>query len=87
MVRRFGLAEVLIVPPANGATWSLRTMLAQGIVWHMSSVLRPDMTIVLGLSRTIGEAARLVATAPHSCCAATFVSLVGAVREGWAGSL
>ena len=85
MVRRFGLAEVLIVPPANGANRSLRTMLAQGIVRHMSSVLRPDMTIALGLSRTIGEAARLVATAPHSRCAATFVSLVGAVREDGQG--
>ena len=43
-------------------------MLAQGIVRHMSSVLRPEMTIALGLSRTIGEAARLAALAPQTRC-------------------
>ena len=79
--RRFDLAEVLIVPPANAGNRNLRTMLAQGIVRHMSSVLRPDMTIALGLSRTIGEAARLTALVPHTRCSVTFVSLVGAVRE------
>jgi lsr operon transcriptional repressor len=81
MVRRFGLAEVLVVPPANLGARSLRAMLAQGIVRHMSGVLRPDMTIALGLSRTIGEAARLAALRPQTRCPATFVSLVGAVRE------
>ena len=85
MGRRFDLAEVLIVPPANAGNRNLRTMLAQGIVRHMSSVLRPDMTIALGLSRTIGEAARLTAMVPHTRCSVTFVSLVGAVREDGQG--
>ena len=85
MVRRFGLAEVLVVPPANLGSRSLRTMLAQGIVRHMSGVLRSDMTIALGLSRTIGEAARLAALGPQTRCPATFVSLVGAVREDGRG--
>jgi DNA-binding transcriptional regulator LsrR (DeoR family) len=85
MVRRFGLAEVLIVPPANNGNRNLRTMLAQGIVRHMSSVLRTEMTIALGLSRTIGEAARLAAMAPQARCSANFVSLVGAVREDGSG--
>ena len=49
MVGRFGLAEVLIVPAANAGNRSLRTMLAQGIVRHMASVLRPEMTIASGV--------------------------------------
>jgi DNA-binding transcriptional regulator LsrR (DeoR family) len=85
IVRRFGLAEVLIVPPANAGSRSLRSMLAQGIVRHMSGVLRPDMTIALGLSRTIGEAARLLSLSPQTRCPANFVSLVGAVREDGSG--
>jgi lsr operon transcriptional repressor len=85
MARRFGLAEVLIVPPANDGNRSLRTMLAHGIVRHMSAVLRPDITIAVGLSRTIGEAARLAATRSQTRCSARFVSLVGAVREDGTG--
>jgi DNA-binding transcriptional regulator LsrR (DeoR family) len=85
LVKRFRLAESLVVPPANAGNRSLRTMLAQGIMRHMTSVLRSDMTIAVGLSRTIGEAARLATLAPRPRCPATFVSLVGAIREGRAG--
>ncbi|MCU1490874.1 MAG: hypothetical protein JWM85_2279 [Acidimicrobiaceae bacterium] len=85
LMRHFGLAEALVVPPPNLGSRSLRTMLAQGILRHMHAVLRSDMTVALGLSRTIGEAARLAALAPQARRSVTFVSLVGAVREDGMG--
>ncbi|MCU1495006.1 MAG: putative SorC family transcriptional regulator [Acidimicrobiaceae bacterium] len=85
LMRRFGLLEVVIVPPPGLGNRSLRSMLAQGIMGYITRVLRAEMTIAVGLSRTIGEAARLAALGPQTRFAASFVSLVGALREDGEG--
>jgi lsr operon transcriptional repressor len=81
LAARFGLVEVILVPTQDGGPVEQRSMLAQGAATYLARVLQDEMTVAVGLSRTIGEAARRVAATARSRRLTTFVSLVGAVRE------
>lgn len=82
LTARYGLVEAIVVPSATAGSGGLRAMLAQGAATYMVRVLREDMVVAVGLSRTIGEAAWRVGTMVPSRRSTTFVSLVGAVRDG-----
>ncbi len=86
MMERFGLTEVIIVPSPSADAGNLRSLLALGTVSYITRILRDDMTVAVGLSRTIGEAARLAAAGTQVRRSTAFVSLVGSLREGGAGS-
>jgi DNA-binding transcriptional regulator LsrR (DeoR family) len=86
MVERFGLTEVILVPSPSADGGNMRSLLALGAFGYISRILRDDMTVAVGLSRTIEEVARLAASAAPAHRSATFVSLVGALREGGVGS-
>ena len=81
LAARYGLVEVIVVPTPAAGSGDLRSMLAQGTTTYLARVVRDEMTVAVGLSRTIGEAARRVATMAQTRRSTTFVSLVGAVRD------
>jgi lsr operon transcriptional repressor len=81
LTARYGLVEVIVVPPPGGGSGDLRAMLAQGTAAYLARVIRDEMVVAVGMSRTIGEAARRVATMAPTRRSTTFVSLVGAVRD------
>jgi deoxyribonucleoside regulator len=85
MMERFGLTEVIIVPSPSADAGNLRSLLALGTVTYITRVIRDDMTVAVGLSRTIGEAARLALAGTQVRRSTVFVSLVGALREGGVG--
>lgn len=82
----FGLTEVIIVPSPSSGGRNLQSVLALGALSYITRILRDDMTVAVGLSRTIGEAARLAAAGTQVRRTATFVSLVGSLREGGDGT-
>ena len=82
----FGLTEVIIVPSPNSDGRSLQSALALGVLSYITRIFRDDMTVAVGLSRTIGEAARLAAAGIQMRRSTTFVSLVGSLREGGDGT-
>ncbi len=85
MMERFGLTEVIVVPSPSADAGNMRSLLALGTVSYITRILRDDMTVAVGLSRTIGEAARLAAAGAQMRRSTAFVSLVGALREGGVG--
>jgi lsr operon transcriptional repressor len=85
MMEHFGLNEVIVVPSPSADTGNMRSLLALGTVSYITRILRDDMTVAVGLSRTIGEAARLAAAGSQTRRSTTFVSLVGSLREGGGG--
>lgn len=82
----FGLTEVIIVPSPSSDGRNVQSVLALGALSYITRILRDDMTVAVGLSRTIGEAARLAAAGTQVRRTATFVSLVGSLREGGDGT-
>jgi lsr operon transcriptional repressor len=82
----FGLTEVIIVPSPSADGQNVQSVLALGALSYITRILRDDMTVAVGLSRTIGEAARLAAAGSQLRRSATFVSLVGSLREGGDGT-
>lgn len=79
---KYGLMEVIVVPAASEeGTGELRSLLALGTAAYMLRVLQSGMIAAVGLSRTIGEAARRVVGMVESQRSVTFVSLVGSVRD------
>lgn len=86
MKEAFGLNEVIIVPSPTSEGRSVQSVLALGALSYITRILRDDMTLAVGLSRTLGEAARLAAASTQVRRSATFVSLVGSLREGGDGS-
>ncbi|HEV7958157.1 MAG TPA: sugar-binding domain-containing protein [Acidimicrobiales bacterium] len=85
MMERFGLTEVIIVPSPSADAGNMRSLLALGTVSYITRILRDEMTVAVGLSRTIGEAARLAAAGAQMRRSTAFVSLVGSLREGGVG--
>lgn len=82
----FDLNEVIVVPSPSSDGRNLQSALALGILSYMTRILCDDMTVAVGLSRTISEAARLAAAGTQVRRSATFVSLVGSLREGGDGT-
>jgi len=85
MMERFGLNEVIVVPSSSVDAGNMRSLLALGTLSYITRILRDDMTVAVGLSRTIGEAARLALAGSQVRRSTVFVSLVGALREGGVG--
>jgi DNA-binding transcriptional regulator LsrR (DeoR family) len=82
----FGLTDVIIVPSPNSDGRNLQSALALGVLSFITRILRDDMTVAVGLSRTIGEAARLAGAGTQVRRSTTFVSLVGSLREDGDGT-
>jgi lsr operon transcriptional repressor len=82
MMGRFGLNEVIVVPSPTADAGNTRSLLALGTLSYITRILRDDMTVAVGLSRTIGETARLALAETQVRRSTVFVSLVGALREG-----
>jgi DNA-binding transcriptional regulator LsrR (DeoR family) len=82
----FGLSDAMIVPSPNSDGRNLQSALALGVLSYITRILRDDMTVAVGLSRTIGEAARLAGAGTQVRRSTTFVSLVGSLREDGDGT-
>jgi lsr operon transcriptional repressor len=77
------LREAIIVPDAEGEE-SQRSMLARGAASYLERVMREDLVVAVGLSRTIGEMPAWLSN--PRLVRSSFVSLVGALRAGGQGS-
>src|SRR5258708_30670208 len=77
------LREAIVVPDADGEQ-SQRSMLARGAASYLERVMRDDLVVAVGLSRTIGEMPSWLSN-PRPA-SASFVSLVGALRARGQGS-
>lgn len=84
LVGDFGLTEAIVVPSGNGTEDGLRSVLAQGAASYLTRVVRDDLVVAVGLSRTIAGIPKWLDNPRRA--RATFVSLVGALRIGGAGS-
>jgi DNA-binding transcriptional regulator LsrR (DeoR family) len=76
----FGLREALVVPSGPTSRANGRELVARGAAAYLERVLRPDMTVAVGLSRTVAATPQFLirprATKAH------FVSLAGAPPGG-----
>jgi DNA-binding transcriptional regulator LsrR (DeoR family) len=76
----FGLREALVVPSGPTSRANARELVARGAAGYLERVLRADMTVAIGLSRTVATTPQFLiqprATKAH------FVSLAGAPPGG-----
>jgi DNA-binding transcriptional regulator LsrR (DeoR family) len=83
LAEAFALREAIVVP-AGSQHADQRSMIAKGAAVYLQRVLRDDMVVAMGLSRTI---AQIPACLVHPrAVRAKFVSMVGSLREGGPGS-
>jgi lsr operon transcriptional repressor len=84
LVGDFGLTEAIVVPSGNGTEDRRRSVLAQGVASYLVRVVRDDLVVAVGLSRTIAKVPMWLDNPRRA--RATFVSIVGALSIGGAGS-